>query len=304
MLRAESYRRKLDGSALEETTLLPNELRRMQRRLVDLKFLSGNIDGVFGSETRLAIRSFQTSIGHPQANFLTADERNVLLAPAGTATRRLTQTSVPAQTSISTQTPMSVPESSPEVPSPQPSTGQGNQNAAQTLTQTSVPAQTSISTKTPMSVSQSSPEVPLAQPSAGQENHQNLESGLSDMNETMLASGQLVQPGLLEAVNPSTEPEVTEEADGPTKKLVEKPQPSYFTQAVLLLLITILVCMGIILLMGVFLLMTLYYGQVREVDDATPVMPVPNDLSGAPEPNQISTPNSQVVAPILVPSVG
>jgi hypothetical protein len=70
MLRAETYRRKLHGSALEEANLSPNELRKIQRRLVELKFLSGSIDGMFSVETRRAIRNYQSSINHDQANFL------------------------------------------------------------------------------------------------------------------------------------------------------------------------------------------------------------------------------------------
>src|SRR6266568_1860599 len=93
MLRAETYRRKLHGSALEEANLSPNELRKIQRRLVELKFLSGSIDGTFGAETRSAIRNYQSSIDHDQANFLTAEERTMLLAPAST----VVQPSAPAQ---------------------------------------------------------------------------------------------------------------------------------------------------------------------------------------------------------------
>jgi Putative peptidoglycan binding domain len=130
MLRAETYRRKLHGSALEEANLSPNELRNIQRRLVELKFLSGSIDGTFSVETRRAIRNYQSSINHDQANFLTAEERNMLLAPASTAAQSSApaQPSAPAQASISTQTPMSVSESAAEVPPPQPSAGQSNQN--------------------------------------------------------------------------------------------------------------------------------------------------------------------------------
>ncbi len=134
LLRAETYRRKLHGSALEEANLSPNELRNIQRRLVELKLLSGSIDGTFGVETRRAIRNYQSSINHDQANFLTAEERNMLLAPASTAAQSSApaQPSAPAQASISAQTPMGVSESAPEVPppslSPQPSAGQSNQN--------------------------------------------------------------------------------------------------------------------------------------------------------------------------------
>jgi Putative peptidoglycan binding domain len=129
MLRAETYRRKLHGSALEEANLPPNELRKIQRRLVELKFLSGSIDGTFGVETRNAIRNYQSSIDHDQANFLTAEERNMLLAPASTAAQSSTraQSSAPAEAAISTSPPMRVSETSPEVPSQQPSAGQSNQ---------------------------------------------------------------------------------------------------------------------------------------------------------------------------------
>ena len=256
MLRAELYRRKLHASALEETNLSLSELRRIQSRLVELKFLSGNIDGVFGVETRLAIRNYQASIGHPQANFLTGDERNMLFAPASTATQTLTPAPAPAQTSISTQTPISAPEPSPEVPSSQTSTGESNQT---------------------------------------------LENRLSNMSATMPAGGEIGHR-LVQDANPSAEPEVTKQAGEPAKELAEKPQPSYLTQAVPFLLITIFACIGFVL-MGIVLLMRLHHGREQEVEDASPVAPHPNvSTGGLPGPNQISTP-SQVVAPTLVPSV-
>jgi peptidoglycan hydrolase-like protein with peptidoglycan-binding domain len=132
MLRTELYRRKLHGSALEEANLSPNELRKIQRRLVELKFLSGSIDGTFGVETRTAIRNYQSSIDHDQANFLTAEERNILLAPSGAAPQPSprAQPSAPAEAAASP--PMRVPETAPEVPPtfppPQLSAGQSNPN--------------------------------------------------------------------------------------------------------------------------------------------------------------------------------
>lgn len=80
-LRSEVYRSKLSGDALEETYLSSEARRTVQQRLTDFKFLSGSTDGIFGASTRVAIRDFQSWIGHPQSNFLTAQEREALLGP-------------------------------------------------------------------------------------------------------------------------------------------------------------------------------------------------------------------------------
>jgi hypothetical protein len=77
--RGDAYHQKLTGAALEESDLSPALLKKIQRRLVELKFLSGDADGVFGANTRTAIRNYQASIDHVQSNFLSAEERNVLL---------------------------------------------------------------------------------------------------------------------------------------------------------------------------------------------------------------------------------
>lgn len=77
--RGDVYRQKLTGVALEESDLSPALLKKIQRRLVELKFLSGDADGVFGANTRAAIRNYQASIDHVQTNFLSSDERNMLL---------------------------------------------------------------------------------------------------------------------------------------------------------------------------------------------------------------------------------
>jgi Putative peptidoglycan binding domain len=77
--RGDVYRQKLTGVALEENDLSPALLKKIQRRLVELKFLSGDADGVFGGNTRTAIRNYQASIDHVQSNFLSAEERNMLL---------------------------------------------------------------------------------------------------------------------------------------------------------------------------------------------------------------------------------
>lgn len=100
MQRGDLYRKRLSGAALEESNLPPASMKKLQKRLVDLKFLSGTVDGVFGADTRAAIRSYQGSIGHVPSNFLTAQERNMLLAA----------NPIPAQTAVSKQAPVAAPE--------------------------------------------------------------------------------------------------------------------------------------------------------------------------------------------------
>ena len=77
--RGEVYRKKLSGSALDEINLSPVLLKKIQTRLIELQFLSGNADGVFGANTRAAIRNYQASIDHVQSDFLSAEERSMLL---------------------------------------------------------------------------------------------------------------------------------------------------------------------------------------------------------------------------------
>lgn len=96
--RADLYRKKLSGAALEEAGLSPALLKKLQKRLVDLKFLSGTPDGMFGADTRAAIKNYQASIGHPQDNFLSAQERTTLLE---TTTVASASTAVPQQPAVS-----------------------------------------------------------------------------------------------------------------------------------------------------------------------------------------------------------
>jgi uncharacterized protein YecT (DUF1311 family) len=99
--RSDAYRKRLSPIALEEANLSTAVQRKIQKRLVELKFLPGNTDGRFGANTRVAIKSYQASIGHPQGNFLTAEERAALLAPTPPATAGQQNPSAagPAQTS-------------------------------------------------------------------------------------------------------------------------------------------------------------------------------------------------------------
>jgi len=87
--RGEVYHKKLSGLALDEITLSPVLLKRIQTRLIDLQFLSGNADGVFGANTRVAIRNYQASIDHVQSDFLSAEERSKLLDPPAIQTHAL-----------------------------------------------------------------------------------------------------------------------------------------------------------------------------------------------------------------------
>jgi peptidoglycan hydrolase-like protein with peptidoglycan-binding domain len=81
-LRGDTYRKRLASSALEESNLPLATMRQLQKRLIELNYLTGNPDGMFGAGTRQAIRAYQASIGHPQGNFLTAEERESLLTSA------------------------------------------------------------------------------------------------------------------------------------------------------------------------------------------------------------------------------
>jgi len=256
MLRAETYRRKLHGSALEEANLSPNELRKIQRRLVELKFLSGSIDGTFGVETRGAIRNYQSSIDHDQANFLTAEERNMLLAPTSTAAQSYTraQPSAPAEAAISTSPPMRVSEMSPEVP----------------------------------------PTSPSPQPSAGQSS-QNPETGPPNMDTTPLAAEPSAQHTLVEDENRSSEA-VAEGAEEPATGSVDKPRPSSFTRAALPLWIGILAGMALVLSTGIVLFKRLHTGRALEAEEASPEAPVPSGTTGLSPPNPIPTADNQPVA--------
>jgi peptidoglycan hydrolase-like protein with peptidoglycan-binding domain len=112
--RGDLYHKRLSGAALEESNQSPALLKKIQKRLADLKFLSGTVDGVFGADTRAAIRSYQASAGHAQSDFLTNQERNMLLAsnaPPAPA-------SLPKQPPVTAQqtpaTPQQAPAAAPE----------------------------------------------------------------------------------------------------------------------------------------------------------------------------------------------
>jgi peptidoglycan hydrolase-like protein with peptidoglycan-binding domain len=73
---------RLQGDALLEAQLSPEERAQIQIALIRLGFLNGGADGEFGPLTRDAIRRFQEARGFPQGNFLTREHLAALLAPA------------------------------------------------------------------------------------------------------------------------------------------------------------------------------------------------------------------------------
>jgi hypothetical protein len=78
--RAKALQSKLTGDALAETKLSPEERANIQSRLVSLGLMTGASDGEFGPSTRAAIRKFQQANGFQESAYLTAEQRQVLLA--------------------------------------------------------------------------------------------------------------------------------------------------------------------------------------------------------------------------------
>jgi len=115
------------------------------------------------------------------------------------------------------------------------------------------------------------------------------------MDATTLAAGQSAQRTLVEDVNGSTEL-VAEKAEEPATESVDKSRASYFTRTAVPLWIGILAGMAIVLLTGVLLFKRLHRGRALEVDEASPVAPVPSGSIGLSAPNRIPTAGSQPVA--------
>jgi peptidoglycan hydrolase-like protein with peptidoglycan-binding domain len=78
--RAGSYRRQLNGDALAESKLSPEEHGRIQKALAALGFLQDRADAKFGPRTREGIRRYQSSRRMPQTGFLTREAVKYLLA--------------------------------------------------------------------------------------------------------------------------------------------------------------------------------------------------------------------------------
>jgi hypothetical protein len=81
--RANSYRGRLTGDALVEATLSPEQHKQVQEALISLGFLSGTADGLFGRQTRTAIRAFQSASDFQSTGFLAESERQSLFQQSG-----------------------------------------------------------------------------------------------------------------------------------------------------------------------------------------------------------------------------
>src|SRR5262249_28666510 len=79
-VRAGVLQSKLIGDALAEAKLAPEQRADIQARLVSMGFLADKPDGEFGPNTRAAIRKFQQANGFEERKFLTAQQRETLLA--------------------------------------------------------------------------------------------------------------------------------------------------------------------------------------------------------------------------------
>jgi len=206
--RGDGYRKRLYPAALEEANLSPAVMKRIQKRLVDLKFLAGGVDGNFGAATRVAIKNFQSSIDHPQANFLTAQERAMLLAPGGA----LAAASLPGQTAAAT----------PQAAAP------------------AMPASSAMSAAEPTA------EPAFPQPAGGQ-NNESLDSRPSDLDANAAAGGQQAPRNMAEADRPSGEAEAADTADtssNPASLLLRAP---YLLESVTLFVIFVLAVTAIFL---------------------------------------------------------
>jgi uncharacterized protein len=77
--RTTAYRSQLDGDALAETRLSPEQHAQIQKSLIALGLLDDSADGEFGSMTRAAIKRYKVQLGAAEGEFLTAPQRHELL---------------------------------------------------------------------------------------------------------------------------------------------------------------------------------------------------------------------------------
>jgi uncharacterized protein len=77
--RTTAYRSQLDGEALAETRLSPEQHAKIQQSLITLGLLDDRADGEFGSMTREAIKRYKVQSGAAEGEFLTAPQRHELL---------------------------------------------------------------------------------------------------------------------------------------------------------------------------------------------------------------------------------
>jgi len=80
--RASKYRSELAGDALAEANLKPEDRAQIQEVLRQLGHLHSSADGLFGEDTRRAIKEFQARHNFPQTDFLTMEQRQIFLTYA------------------------------------------------------------------------------------------------------------------------------------------------------------------------------------------------------------------------------
>lgn len=56
------------------------DVRKLQQRLMELGYLDGNVDGAYGPATQQAVHLFQTTLGHREKKYITANELKKLYA--------------------------------------------------------------------------------------------------------------------------------------------------------------------------------------------------------------------------------
>src|ERR1700722_2731539 len=77
--RAAGYRSQLDGDAVAEAHLSPEQHAQIQQSLIAQGFMDDKPDGEFGAITRSAIGKFKSDVGAPEGEFLTTQQRDQLL---------------------------------------------------------------------------------------------------------------------------------------------------------------------------------------------------------------------------------
>jgi uncharacterized protein len=80
--RAADYRTQLDGDALAESRLTPEQHAKIQQSLAAIGYLNETPDGEFGPNTRTAIKLFKLQSGDAEGDFLSSPQRRQLFEGA------------------------------------------------------------------------------------------------------------------------------------------------------------------------------------------------------------------------------
>jgi uncharacterized protein len=98
--RAALFRSQLNGDALYESQLTPEQHAQIQAELIRRGLLNDAADGEFGQNTRNAIKALQEQSGFPNSDFLTAQQLQQLLPSGASATRNRCQVTDPTGTPL------------------------------------------------------------------------------------------------------------------------------------------------------------------------------------------------------------